>query len=202
MRAVAPSALARRIVAVALVVALPVTEARASPAEGEAPVEEVRAPESGAGEAPPVAAEVAPAPAEVAPVEAAPAEVAPAPEGPVDAGALAPAPVSAPAAPEPAKGLVLTIVGAAVFGAVGVPLTFVGIWSSVVARSYGLHGKTGPTLAVFGVLGLGAGATLFGLGLARRIRWRKWRATQPEELSLGVGRSPLGTVLPGLTLRF
>lgn len=197
MRAVAPSALARRIVAVALVVALPVTEARASPAEGEAPVGEVSAPESGAGEAPPVAAEVAPAPAEVAPVEAAPV-----PEGPVDAGAPAPAPVSAPAAPEPAKGLVLTIVGAAVFGAVGVPLTFVGIWSSVVARSYGLHGKTGPTLAVFGVLGLGAGATLFGLGLARRIRWRKWRATQPEELSLGVGRSPLGTVLPGLTLRF
>lgn len=202
MRAVAPSALARRIVAVALVVALPVTEARASPAEGEAPVKEVIAPESGAGEAPPVEAEVAPPPVEAGPVEAAPAEVAPVPEGPVDAGVPAPAPVSAPAAPEPAKGLVLTIVGAAVFGAVGVPLTFVGIWSSVVARSYGLHGKTGPTLAVFGVLGLGAGATLFGLGLARRIRWRRWRATQPEELSLGVGRSPLGTVLPGLTLRF
>lgn len=196
MRAVVASPLARRIVAVALVVALPVTAARAAPAEGEAPAEGVSAPESAAEEATPVEA------AEVAPVEVAPVAAAPVPEGPVAADASAPAPVSAPASPEPPKGLVLTIVGAAVFGAVGVPLTFVGIWSSVVARSYGLHGKTGPALAVVGVLGLGAGATLFGLGLARRIRWRKWRATQPEALSLGVGRSPLGTVLPAVTLRF
>ncbi len=171
---------------------VPVGEAPVEAPAGEVPVGEVPAGETPVSEAPMGEA------ASEAPVGEAPAAEGPAAEPAAEGPAAAP-PVGPP---EPRKGLVMTIAGAALFGAVGVPLSFVGIWSTTVARSYGLHGTTGPTLIVVGLLGLVGGATLLGLGLARHHRWRKWRAAQPEALSLDLGRTPHGAWVPGLSLRF
>jgi hypothetical protein len=147
-------------------------------------------------------------------------DVAAAPEGeatgPVAEGPppVAAAPAPAPTSPEPSKGLGLMITGAVMTGAVGLPLTFYGIYGIILFnraeraaadsgtedfRNLGRGAALG--LTVFGLIIVSAGAPMLGVGAYKFSKWRKWK-NEGHALLPMMNRTAHGTWTAGVGLRF
>lgn len=141
-----------------------------------------------------------------APAEAPAEAAAPAPEGP------APAP-AAPAGPPPKKGLGMMITGAVLTGAYALPLIGYGAFVVVLGKKaddeVGGMGVVetggnilGGVLLTMGIIGLAVGAPLLGVGAARFSKYQKWKKSQQAMFLPSAGRTPFGTITPGLEIRF
>jgi hypothetical protein len=138
------------------------------------------------------------------------------PAGPVAEGPPIAAPVAAPppAEPEPSKGLGLMIPGAIITGALGLPITTLGVIrliqfnriqqqteDGLVVAAAGL-GKVGSIVVItFGVLFLAAGVPMLAVGAHKFSRYQKWKK-DGHALLPSMNRTAHGTWTGGLTLRF
>lgn len=114
----------------------------------------------------------------------------------------------------PPRGLGLLISGAAVTGAVGLPLTIYGGY--IVAAGRVVEQQTGDETGltrtgfnfvggfflVFGILGLGAGIPLLAIGGVRMKKYNDWKAGRQVTLTPSSGRTAHGTWTTGLKIQF
>ena len=146
------------------------------------------------------AAPPADAPAPVA--EGAP-PVAPAPMGP------APGPMG----PEPSRGLGLMIPGAVITGALGLPITILGVIRLIQFKNYQKQANSGEEVVLSGlgqiasvavittgVIFLAVGVPLLGVGAYRFSKYQKWK--NGHALVPSMNRTAHGTWTAGLALRF
>lgn len=149
----------------------------------------------------------------------APASEAPAPvaEGapPIAAAGPAPAPAPAPTqvGPEPSRGLGMLIPGAIITGALGLPITTLGVIRLVQYNNIQKQtnddgvavvaaiGK-GASIAVitFGVIFLSVGVPLLAVGAVKLSKYQKWK--NGHAMVPAMNRTAHGTWTAGLALRF
>jgi hypothetical protein len=154
-----------------------------------------------------------------------PVEAAPPPEGTAPAPAYGPPPPGygppppgygyGPPPQPPPRGLGMLISGAAVTGAVGLPLTIYGAYIVALTRQVDdgsgvvqvAGGFVGGFFLVFGILALGAGVPLMAVGGVRLKKYNDWKAGQqqpPPQVRLmpNSSRTVHGTWVTGLKLQF
>lgn len=149
---------------------------------------------------------------------AAPAPDAPAPvaEGaPPIAAAPAPAPAPAPTqvGPEPSRGLGMLIPGAIITGALGLPITVLGVVRLVQFNNYQKQADDGLEVAVgglgkvasvaviiTGVVFLSVGVPLLAVGAVKLSKYQKWK--NGHAMVPSMNRTAYGTWTAGVALRF
>jgi hypothetical protein len=146
-------------------------------------------------------------------------DVAPAPApDPAAAPAAAPAPVGPapmPMGPEPSKGLGLLIPGAIITGALGLPITFWGVYliiqynkiqrqteeGTVVNAAAGLGKGASIAVTIFGLIFLSVGAPMLGVGAYKLSKYQKWKR-EGHSLLPAMNRTAHGTWTAGLAVTF
>jgi hypothetical protein len=146
------------------------------------------------------------------------AAAAPAAEaGPTAAGpppTAAPAPAPAPMGPEPSRGLGLLIPGAIITGALGLPVTFIGIYDLILFNKAQKEAPDGTTAAVaglgkgasiaviaLGLIFLSVGAPMLGVGAYKLSKYQKWKR-EGHALLPTMQRTAYGTWTAGLAVNF
>lgn len=151
-------------------------------------------------------------------VAAAPAADPAAAPAPDPAAAPAPAPVGPapmPMGPEPSKGLGLLIPGAIITGALGLPITFWGVYliiqynkiqkqteeGTVVNAAAGLGKGASIAVTIFGLIFLSVGAPMLGVGAYKLSKYQKWKR-EGHSLLPAMNRTAHGTWTAGLAVNF
>jgi hypothetical protein len=140
------------------------------------------------------------------------AEAGPAAAGPPPTAAPAPAP--APMGPEPSRGLGLLIPGAIITGALGLPVTFIGIYDLIQFNKIQKQAQDGTTAAVaglgkgasiaviaLGLIFLSVGAPMLGVGAYKLSKYQKWKR-EGHALLPTMQRTAYGTWTAGLAVNF